>query len=153
MQLGTLIAGRYRLDDRIAAGGMGEVWRGTDTRLNRVVAVKLLHSGLSGDDRFRARFHQEAQAVAALQSPGIVALYDYGEEHGPEGLVSYLIMELVQGQSLANLIHRRGRLAPGEVLKIMPPLTIETDVLTEGLTRLLEAIEVSLRCGRLRPAA
>ncbi len=128
MQLGTLIAGRYRLDDRIAAGGMGEVWRGTDTRLNRVVAVKLLHSGLSGDDRFRARFHQEAQAVAALQSPGIVALYDYGEEHGPEGLVSYLIMELVQGQSLANLIHRRGRLAPGEVLKIIATAAEALDV-------------------------
>lgn len=119
MQLGTLIAGRYRLDDRIAAGGMGEVWRGTDTRLNRAVAVKLLHSGLSGNDRFRARFHQEAQAVAALQSPGIVALYDYGEEQTPDGLVSYLIMELVGGQSLANLIHQRGRLSPNEVLKIV----------------------------------
>ncbi|GAB3651389.1 serine/threonine-protein kinase [Glycomyces tarimensis] len=119
MQLGTLIAGRYRLDDRLAAGGMGEVWRGTDTRLNRAVAVKLLHAGLSGNDRFRARFHQEAQAVAALQSPGIVALYDYGEEHSPEGLVSYLIMELVQGQSLAALIHQRGRLSPAETMKII----------------------------------
>ncbi|WP_051326047.1 serine/threonine-protein kinase [Glycomyces tenuis] len=128
MQLGTLIAGRYRLDDRIAAGGMGEVWRGTDTRLNRTIAVKLLHSGLSGNDRFRARFHQEAQAVAALQSPGIVALYDYGEEHSPEGLVSYLIMELVQGQSLANLIHQRGRLAPNEVLKIVATAAEALDV-------------------------
>ncbi|WP_051393160.1 serine/threonine-protein kinase [Glycomyces arizonensis] len=128
MQLGTLIAGRYRLDDRIAAGGMGEVWRGTDTRLNRAVAVKLLHSGLSGNDRFRARFHQEAQAVAALQSPGIVALYDYGEEHSAEGLVSYLIMELVQGQSLANLIHQRGRLAPNEVLKIVATAAEALDV-------------------------
>ncbi|GAB4003577.1 hypothetical protein GCM10029992_45850 [Glycomyces albus] len=99
MHPGTLIARRYRLDDRLAAGGMGEVWRGTDTRLNRAVAVKLLHAGLSGNDRFRARFHQEAQAVAALQSPGIVALYDYGEEQSPEGLTSYLIMELVRGTS------------------------------------------------------
>nr|WP_255671788.1 serine/threonine-protein kinase [Glycomyces amatae] len=114
-----MIAGRYRLEQRLAAGGMGEVWRGTDTRLNRVVAVKLLHSGLSGNDRFRARFHQEAQAVAQLQSPGIVGLYDYGEEHAPEGLVSYLIMELVRGQALDNLLRQRGRLSPTETLKIM----------------------------------
>ena len=85
MEPGNLIAGRYRLEERLAAGGMGAVWRGTDTRLNRVVAVKLLHSGLSGNDRFRARFHQEAQAVAQLQSPGIVSLYDYGEETRPGG--------------------------------------------------------------------
>nr|WP_277605435.1 serine/threonine-protein kinase [Glycomyces sp. L485] len=116
------------MDDRLAAGGMGEVWRGTDTRLNRVVAIKLLHSGLSGNDRFRARFHQEAQAVAALQSPGIVALYDYGEEHSPEGLVSYLIMELVQGQSLAALIHQRGRLSPAETMKIMATAAEALDV-------------------------
>jgi serine/threonine-protein kinase len=116
---GNLIAGRYRLEQRLAAGGMGAVWRGTDTRLNRVVAVKLLHSGLSGNDRFRARFHQEAQAVAQLQSPGIVSLYDYGEEHAPEGLVSYLIMELVRGQALDTVLRERGRLSPNETLKIM----------------------------------
>ncbi|WP_100444455.1 serine/threonine protein kinase [Glycomyces xiaoerkulensis] len=128
MQLGTLIAGRYRLDDRLAAGGMGEVWRGTDTRLNRVVAVKVLHSGLAGNDRFRARFHQEAQAVAALQSPGIVALYDYGEEAGPEGVISYLIMELVRGTSLDKLIRQRGRLAPTEVMKIVGTAAEALDV-------------------------
>jgi eukaryotic-like serine/threonine-protein kinase len=116
---GNLIAGRYRLEQRLAAGGMGAVWRGTDTRLNRVVAVKLLHSGLSGNDRFRARFHQEAQAVAQLQSPGIVSLYDYGEENAPEGLVSYLIMELVRGQALDTVLRERGRLSPNETLKIM----------------------------------
>ena len=119
MNPGTLIAGRYRLDDRLAAGGMGEVWRGTDTRLGRAVAIKLLHAGLAGNDRFRARFHQEAQAVAALQSPGIVALYDYGEERNREGLTSYLIMELVRGTSLDKLIAQRGRLSPTETLKIV----------------------------------
>jgi serine/threonine protein kinase len=125
---GNLIAGRYRLEQRLAAGGMGEVWRGTDTRLNRVVAVKLLHSGLSGNDRFRARFHQEAQAVAQLQSPGIVALYDYGEEHAPEGLVSYLIMELVRGQALDNVLRQRRRLSPNETLKIMASAAEALDV-------------------------
>ncbi|RRR98561.1 serine/threonine-protein kinase [Glycomyces terrestris] len=128
MEPGNLIAGRYRLEQRLAAGGMGEVWRGTDTRLNRVVAVKLLHSGLSGNDRFRARFHQEAQAVAQLQSPGIVALYDYGEEHAPEGLVSYLIMELVRGQALDNVLRQRRRLSPTETLKIMASAAEALDV-------------------------
>jgi serine/threonine-protein kinase len=125
---GNLIAGRYRLEQRLAAGGMGAVWRGTDTRLNRVVAVKLLHSGLSGNDRFRARFHQEAQAVAQLQSPGIVALYDYGEENAPEGLVSYLIMELVRGQALDNVLRERGRLSPNETLKILASAAEALDV-------------------------
>jgi serine/threonine protein kinase len=125
---GNLIAGRYRLEQRLAAGGMGAVWRGTDTRLNRTVAVKLLHSGLSGNDRFRARFHQEAQAVAQLQSPGIVSLYDYGEEHAPEGLVSYLIMELVRGQALDNVLRQRGRLSPNETLKIMASAAEALDV-------------------------
>jgi serine/threonine-protein kinase len=125
---GNLIAGRYRLEQRLAAGGMGAVWRGTDTRLNRVVAVKLLHSGLSGNDRFRARFHQEAQAVAQLQSPGIVSLYDYGEEHAPEGLVSYLIMELVRGQALDTVLRERRRLSPNETLKIMASAAEALDI-------------------------
>ncbi|GAA2151018.1 MULTISPECIES: serine/threonine-protein kinase [Glycomyces] len=128
MEPGNLIAGRYRLEQRLAAGGMGAVWRGTDTRLNRVVAVKLLHSGLSGNDRFRARFHQEAQAVAQLQSPGIVSLYDYGEEHAPEGLVSYLIMELVRGQALDTVLRERRRLSPNETLKIMASAAEALDV-------------------------
>jgi serine/threonine-protein kinase len=128
LEPGNLIAGRYRLEQRLAAGGMGAVWRGTDTRLNRVVAVKLLHSGLSGNDRFRARFHQEAQAVAQLQSPGIVALYDYGEEHAPEGLVSYLIMELVRGQALDTVLRERGRLSPTETLQIMASAAEALDV-------------------------
>ncbi|MEV3936263.1 protein kinase [Glycomyces sp. NPDC049804] len=128
MEPGNLIAGRYRLDQRLAAGGMGAVWRGTDTRLNRTVAIKLLHSGLSGNDRFRARFHQEAQAVAQLQSPGIVGLYDYGEEHAPEGLVSYLIMELVRGQALDGVLRERGRLSPNETLKIMASAAEALDV-------------------------
>ncbi|WP_281171005.1 serine/threonine-protein kinase [Glycomyces tenuis] len=113
------MAGRYRLDDRLAAGGMGEVWKGFDTRLGRSVAIKILHAGLSSNDKFRARFQLEARAVAALQSPGIVALYDYGEETGDDGLVSYLVMELVRGRSLADILRDRGTLPPAEVMKIV----------------------------------
>ncbi len=119
MQSGTLVAGRYRLDERIAAGGMGEVWKGTDTRLGREVAIKILHAGLSNNDKFRARFQLEARAVAALQSPGIVALYDYGEETGDDGEVSYLIMELVRGRSLSDILRDRGTLPPAEVMRIV----------------------------------
>jgi serine/threonine-protein kinase len=98
---------------------MGEVWKGTDTRLQREVAIKILHAGLSNSDKFRARFQLEARAVAALQSPGIVGLYDYGEETGEDGLVSYLIMELVRGRSLAEILRDRGTLPPAEVMQIV----------------------------------
>ncbi|MCD0444907.1 protein kinase [Glycomyces sp. A-F 0318] len=107
------------MDERLAAGGMGEVWKGTDTRLQREVAVKILHAGLSSNDKFRARFQLEARAVAALQSPGIVGLYDYGEETGDEGLISYLVMELVRGRSLADILRDRGPLPPAEVMQIV----------------------------------
>ncbi|NUQ90825.1 MAG: serine/threonine protein kinase, partial [Glycomyces artemisiae] len=98
---------------------MGEVWKGTDTRLGRTVAIKILHAGLSNSDKFRARFQLEARAVAALQSPGIVALYDYGEEEGDDGLISYLVMELVRGRSLAEILRDRGPLPPAEVMQIV----------------------------------
>ena len=119
MRPSELVAGRYRLDDRIASGGQGEVWRGFDTRLERSVAIKLLHSGLSGNERFRTRFHQEAKAVAALQAPGIVGLYDYGEEQTSDGIASYLVMELVDGPSLAKLVHDRGRMSPRQAMTIV----------------------------------
>lgn len=119
MQSGTEVAGRYRLDERLAAGGMGEVWKGFDTRLGRSVAIKILHAGLSDNDKFRARFQLEARAVAALQSPGIVALYDYGEEVGDDGTLAYLVMELVKGRSLAEILSERGPLPPAEVMKIV----------------------------------
>ncbi|WP_307788971.1 serine/threonine-protein kinase [Glycomyces salinus] len=119
MQSGTEVAGRYRLDERLAAGGMGEVWKGFDTRLGRSVAIKILHAGLSDNDKFRARFQLEARAVAALQSPGIVALYDYGEEESEDGTLAYLVMELVTGRSLAEILRERGPLPPAEVMRIV----------------------------------
>jgi serine/threonine protein kinase len=114
-----MVAGRYRLDDRIDGGAMGDVWRGHDTRLDRAVAVKLLHSNLSSNPRFRTRFEHEARSVAALQAPGVVSLYDYGEEETSDGTVSYLIMELVRGKSLANLLRERGGLEPHETMRIL----------------------------------
>ena len=98
---------------------MGEVWRGLDTRLDRTVAIKVLHSGLSGDAVFRQRFHGEARAVAALQAPGVVNLYDYGEDTGGDSrVVSYLIMEFVEGISLRDRLAERGSLPVDEVLDL-----------------------------------
>ncbi|HTX28870.1 MAG TPA: serine/threonine-protein kinase [Streptosporangiaceae bacterium] len=111
-----LLAGRYRLTDRIAAGGMGEVWRGEDQLLNRAVAVKLLPAGRAGDEAFLARFRAEARYAASLSHPNIARVYDYGEsEFGG----AYLIMELVRGEPLSAILARAGRLSPDATLDII----------------------------------
>ncbi len=101
-----LLAGRYRLTDRIAAGGMGEVWRGEDQLLNRAVAVKLLPTGRAGDESFLARFRAEARYAASLSHPGIARVYDYGESSEFGG--AYLVMELVRGEPLSAILARAG---------------------------------------------
>ncbi|GAA3669992.1 hypothetical protein GCM10022237_32230 [Nocardioides ginsengisoli] len=101
-------AGRYRLDSMIATGGMGVVWRATDTRLNRPVAVKVLKAEYADDPMFRTRFEGEARSAAALHHPGIAGVYDYGAGDdtptvgGPQA--PYLVMELVDGQPLSALL-------------------------------------------------
>jgi len=112
-----LLAGRYRLTDRIAAGGMGEVWRGQDELLNRAVAVKLLPTGRAGDEAFLARFRAEARYAASLSHPGIARVYDYGESSEFGG--AYLIMELVDGEPLSAILAREGRLSPDATLDIV----------------------------------
>jgi eukaryotic-like serine/threonine-protein kinase len=112
-----LLAGRYRLTDRIAAGGMGEVWRGEDVLLNRAVAVKLLPTGRAGDESFLARFRAEARYAASLSHPGIARVYDYGESAEFGG--AYLIMELVRGEPLSAILARAGRLSPDATLDII----------------------------------
>src|SRR6516225_8583873 len=115
---GVLLAGRYRLDDQIAVGGTGQVWRAADTVLGRGVAVKLLRPEYAGDDETLARFRAEARHAAQLVHPGIVQVYDYGLA-GPEGVygiagpegVPFLVMELVDGPSLA-VVAARGPLDP-----------------------------------------
>ena len=106
-------AGRYRLDSRIATGGMGEVWRGTDTVLHREVAVKLLKTEYADDATFRSRFETEARHAASLHHPNVAAVFDFGEAEAGDGSGvhrSYLVMELVDGQPLSAL------LTPGQPL-------------------------------------
>jgi eukaryotic-like serine/threonine-protein kinase len=94
--------GNYEILDKLGEGGMGEVWRARDARLNRTVAVKILPPDVSGDASRRARFEQEAHALAALNHPNVVAIYDIGTEDGR----AYIVSELVDGESLRAIITR-----------------------------------------------
>src|SRR4051794_19586215 len=90
---------RYELHQLIAAGGMGQIWRGTDVALHRPVAVKVLRSEYTGDPSFLDRFRAEAQHAASLSHPNIAAVFDYGEEIAQDGTgetMAYLVMELVE---------------------------------------------------------
>jgi serine/threonine-protein kinase len=108
---------RYALIERLATGGMGEVWRGDDQILGRPVAIKMLGAAHAGDEQFRARFRAEARYASSLAHPGITRVFDYGE-HSPLG-GPYLVMELVDGQPLSEIIERYGRLDPYVVLDIV----------------------------------
>src|SRR6266567_3998184 len=97
-----LLADRYRLDSRIAAGGVGEVWRGTDLVLERPVAIKLLREEYHQHAEVTARFRAEARHAGALSHRGIAQIYDYREADPPDP--PYLVMELVRGPSLAEVL-------------------------------------------------
>ena len=98
----------YRLEARIGAGGMGEVYRGVDTRLARPVAVKILPPDLLQDAERRRRFTHEAKAASALNHPNIVTIYDVGSEAG----IDLIVMEHVDGKTLEEIIGRRPRRPP-----------------------------------------
>src|ERR1700722_14615751 len=93
--------GNYEIFDKLGEGGMGEVWRARDERLHRTVAVKILPADVSGDASRRARFEQEAHALAALNHPNIVAIYDIGSDDGR----AYIVSELVEGESLRTSLN------------------------------------------------
>ena len=107
----SLLAGRYRLVERLGAGGMSVVWRGFDEVLGRQVAVKVLPPSTSADPAFRRRLRAEAQAAARLSHPHITNVYDYGEATTVDGEpVPYVVMELIDGESLAAVLARVRRL-------------------------------------------
>ncbi len=112
-----VLDGRYGLIERIATGGMGEVWRGIDQILGRPVAIKMLAAMHADDEQFRARFRAEARYASSLSHPGITRVFDYGE-HSPLG-GPYLVMELVDGQPLSEILERYHRLDPYVVLDIV----------------------------------
>ena len=112
---GQLLDGRYRVESRLARGGMATVYLATDTRLDRVVALKIAHPELAGDPEFVRRFIGEARSAAKLSSPNVVAVYDQGSDGG----LHYLAMEYVPGPTLRELLSERGRLSPREALDII----------------------------------
>jgi serine/threonine protein kinase len=110
LEAGALLDDRYRLVERVATGGMGEVWRATDDLLGRTVAVKLLHRRLVRDAGFGARFRAEARAMAALHHPNVADVYDYGEAAAGDHKAEYIVMAWVEGQPLSERIAQAGRL-------------------------------------------
>ncbi|WP_129656913.1 protein kinase domain-containing protein [Rothia halotolerans] len=111
----TTLGGRYGLTERIAVGGMGEVWKAKDKVLGRVVAVKILKEEYTGDPGFLERFRAEARHTALLNHPGVANVFDYGEEDGS----AYLVMELVPGEPLSNIIEREKTLPADRTLNII----------------------------------
>jgi serine/threonine-protein kinase len=105
---------RYELEQKIGEGGMARVYRGRDQRLNRTVAIKVLHSHYAADPGFLQRFHHEAQAAANLRHPNIVDVYDVGQD----GDVHYIVMEYVQGSDLKSLILRHAPLPVEQAVAI-----------------------------------
>ncbi|NEN05286.1 Stk1 family PASTA domain-containing Ser/Thr kinase [Diaminobutyricibacter tongyongensis] len=132
-----LLAGRYQVGELIGRGGMSDVHRGTDTRLGRTVAIKLLKPSLATDPAFRTRFRQEAQAAARMAHPTIVRVFDAGEEtvrepNGHEAQLPFIVMEYVDGVLLKDLI-KSGPIDADEAVRIV-----------EGI---LTALEYSHRAG------
>jgi eukaryotic-like serine/threonine-protein kinase len=112
---GITLGGRYQLTERIAIGGMGEVWKAKDKVLGRLTAVKILKEEYTGDANFLRRFRAEAQHTALLNHPGVANVFDYGEEDGS----GYLVMELVPGPPLSAILDKEKVLSPDRTLNIM----------------------------------
>src|SRR5205823_10117631 len=109
-----LLGGRYRVEGSIGRGGMAQVYQGTDTVLNRTVAIKVLGPQYASDDGFVQRFRREAQAAARLNHPNVVSVYDTGSD----GPVHYIVMEYVPGRTLAEVLKHEGHLLPERAAEV-----------------------------------
>ncbi|MFH8341000.1 Stk1 family PASTA domain-containing Ser/Thr kinase [Streptomyces sp. AM6-12] len=116
--VGHVLDGRYRVDARIAAGGMATVYRALDTRLDRVLALKVMHPALAADGVFVERFIREAKSAARLDHPNVVQVYD----QGTDGSYVYMAMEYVAGCTLRDVLRERGALRPRAALDILEPV-------------------------------
>ena len=118
MTAARLVGGRYEIGELLGYGGMAEVHKGKDVRLGRDIAVKVLRADLARDPTFQNRFRREAQAAAGLNHPSIVAVYDTGEDDGPEGHTPYIVMEYVEGHTLREVLKTQDRLPPRQAMEI-----------------------------------
>jgi serine/threonine protein kinase len=115
--VGAVLEGRYRLEERVARGGMSTVYAATDLRLHRTVAVKVMADHLVHDPTFVDRFIREARAAAMLSHTNVVSVSDQGSDRG----LVYLVMELVRGRTLRDLLQARGRLTVAEAFAVLEP--------------------------------
>lgn len=113
------LGGRYELDGVVGRGGMAEVYRARDLRLDRIVAIKTLRSDLARDHTFQARFRREAQSAASLNHPAVVAVYDTGEDVTDGTPVPYIVMEFVDGRTLRDLLRQDRRLLPERAAELV----------------------------------
>ncbi|MFF8904205.1 Stk1 family PASTA domain-containing Ser/Thr kinase [Streptomyces olivaceoviridis] len=116
--VGQVLDGRYRVDARIAAGGMATVYRALDTRLDRVLALKVMHPTLAADGTFVERFIREAKSVARLDHPNVVQVFD----QGTDGSFVYLAMEYIAGCTLRDVLRERGAVQPRAALDVLEPV-------------------------------
>lgn len=116
--VGRVLDGRYRIGSRVARGGMASVYEATDMRLDRTVAVKVMHAGLGDDDEFAARFVREARAAARLSHPNVVAVFD----QGTDGDAVFLAMELIDGHTLRDVIRKEAPMPPARALTLIEPV-------------------------------
>lgn len=117
---GVFLVERYRLESRIAGGGMGEVWRAQDEVLGRTVAIKLLRPELADDEQFRQRFRREARSAGAISHRGVVPIFDYGEiARDNASSLAFLVMEFIDGPSLADELRQHGALGVDRTLLIL----------------------------------
>jgi serine/threonine protein kinase/beta-lactam-binding protein with PASTA domain len=122
-----LLSGRYQLGEVLGYGGMAEVYKARDVRLDRDVAIKLLRSDLARDPSFQARFRREAQSAAALTHPMIVSVYDTGADEKHDPPLPYIVMEYVDGRTLRDVLHLDGRLTQHRALEIMIDVSAALD--------------------------
>ncbi|MEU4220358.1 protein kinase domain-containing protein, partial [Actinoplanes sp. NPDC026623] len=112
---GLKLGDRYRLDVRIGAGGMGEVWRAFDEVLGRVVAVKAMLPEVADEPGFARRFLVEAKSMASVNHAAVASIHDFGRSHG----ITFLVMEFIEGESLSQALGRAGRLAPADAMRLV----------------------------------
>ena len=120
--VGRLLDRRYRIGARVARGGMASVYEATDTRLDRTVAVKVMHPGLGDDQEFAERFVREARAAARLNHPHVVGVYDQGDDTSDGQDTVFLVMEYVPGHTLRDVVRKEAPMPPRRALALLEPV-------------------------------
>lgn len=123
MVTGSVFSDRYRIEERIATGGMGAVYLTTDQRLDRQVALKVLKEELADDERFVERFRREARSAGALSHPNIAGVFDFGQDDGRY----YMVMELAEGRDLARVLREEAPLSPERSVRIASQIALALD--------------------------